>query len=285
LIVSATILDGRAIAVQVWAETRARAAELADAAGPRLAVVHLGDDPSAASYLRQIGRSFQANGLHVADVALPLATSQDQLEAELRRLSADAATHGILLQTPFPPGARLEAAVQQLAVEKDVEGLHPFNAGLLAQGRPRFVPTTPLAGLEILRRCGYDLVGKRVTVVGRSRILGLPLSLLAIQAHATVTVCHSRTADLAEATRSAEILLVATGRPGLVSGPMIRPGAVVIDFGTTYVGDHLSGDVEFESACQVASAITPVPGGVGPVTAAMLGRNLLQAAEAQLTAT
>jgi methylenetetrahydrofolate dehydrogenase (NADP+)/methenyltetrahydrofolate cyclohydrolase len=275
----ATILDGRAIAAQVWAETKEQAAALAERGiVPRLAVVHVGEDPSAASYLRQIGRSFRANGLELADVGLPEGASQAELEAELRKIGAEPETHGILLQAPLPKGLSLERAVEQVPVEKYVEGLHPLNAGLLAQGRPRYVPSTPLAGLEVLRRSGIEVAGKRVTVVGRSRVVGLPLTLLLIQGHATVTVCHTRTPDLGEATRAAEILCVAAGRAELVSGAMVRPGAVVVDFGASYVGDRMVGDVEFGPAAEMASAITPVPGGVGPVTAAMLGRSVLQAA-------
>lgn len=279
---TATLLDGRAIAAEIWAETSAATARHLARGGqtPRLVVARVGEDASSASYLRQITRSFGAAGLEVVTATLTADTSQADLEEALEKFNLDPATHGILLQAPLPSGLILERAVEQIAVEKDVEGLHPFNAGLLAQGRPRFTPSTPLAGLEVLRRSGVDLVGKRVTIVGRSRVVGLPLTLLAIQGHATVTVCHTRTADLAQATRSAEVLLVAAGRAGLVDGSMIGDGAVVIDFGTNYVGDRLRGDVEFESASQVASAITPVPGGVGPVTAAMLGRNLLAAAEA-----
>jgi methylenetetrahydrofolate dehydrogenase (NADP+) / methenyltetrahydrofolate cyclohydrolase len=280
---TARIIDGRAIAAAVWSETRERAEALRTRMGraPRLAVVRVGDDPSSGSYLRQIIRSFATAGLEVVDTPLNVETSQSELEGELRKISADPEADGILLQAPLPKGLVFERAVEQVAVERDVEGMHPTNAGLLAQGRPRFVPSTPLAGLEILRREGVELKGKRVTIVGRSRVVGLPLALLTIQAHGTVTVCHTRTVDLVEATRSAEVLLVAAGRAALVDGSMIRPQAIVVDFGTSYVGDKLVGDVDFESAREVAGAITPVPGGVGPVTAAMLGRNLVVAAESQ----
>jgi methylenetetrahydrofolate dehydrogenase (NADP+)/methenyltetrahydrofolate cyclohydrolase len=279
---TATVIDGRAIAAQVWEENRQRAAALFQRRGlvPRLVVVQVGDDPAAASYLRQISRSFRANGLEVETEVLAPGVSQAELEARLRAFEGDPRADGVLLQAPLPPGLSLERAVECLPVDKDVEGLHPLNAGLLAQGRPRFVPSTPLAGLELLRRAGIGIAGQRATIVGRSRVVGLPLALLAIQAHATVTVCHTRTPDLAEATRMAEILLVAAGRPELIDATMVRPGAVVVDFGTSYVGDRLVGDVQFDRVRQVASAITPVPGGVGPVTAAMLGRSLLDAAEA-----
>ncbi len=279
---TATVIDGRAIAAQVWEENRQRAAALFQRRDlvPRLVVVQVGDDPAAASYLRQISRSFRANGLQVEAEVLAPDVSQVELEARLRAFAGDPWTDGVLLQAPLPPGLSLERAVECLPVDKDVEGLHPLNAGLLAQGRPRFVPSTPLAGLELLRRAGIGIAERRVTIVGRSRVVGLPLALLAIQAHATVTVCHTRTPDLAAATRAAEVLLVAAGRPELIDATMVRPGAVVVDFGTSYVGDRLVGDVQFDSVRQVASAITPVPGGVGPVTAAMLGRSLLDAAEA-----
>ena len=188
---------------------------------------------------------------------------------------------GLLLQLPLPPGLQLEPLLEALPLEKDVEGLHPQHAGLLALGRPRFVPSTPLAGLAILERSGVELAGKLAVVVGRSPIVGRPMASLLLQADCTVVVCHSRTRDLASLCRQADLVVAATGRPGLIEAAMIKPGAVVVDFGTTLVDGQLVGDVVFEAAKQVAGAITPVPGGTGPVTTAMLGSNLLQAARAR----
>jgi methylenetetrahydrofolate dehydrogenase (NADP+)/methenyltetrahydrofolate cyclohydrolase len=186
------------------------------------------------------------------------------------------------VQLPLPPGLPSEPLLEAIPLEKDVEGLHPYHVGLLATGRPTFVPSTPLAGLQILRRSGVELAGRLAVIVGRGLVVGRPMANLLIGADCTVVVCHSRTVELAALTRQADILLAATGRGGLIRGDMLKPGAVVIDFGTSEVNGRLVGDVDFESASAVAAAITPVPGGTGPVTTAALARSLLEAARAQL---
>ena len=199
----------------------------------------------------------------------------------LADLGADPRIHGILLQLPLPAALKAEAMVEHLPLDKDLEGMHPYHVGRLALGRPTFIPSTPLAGLEILRRSEIELSGRLAVVVGRSAVIGRPLASLLLRADATVVTCHTRTPDLASLTRQADLLLAAAGRPRLIDGSMVKPGATVIDFGTSEVDGTLVGDVDFESVSTVAGAITPVPGGTGPVTTAMLGRNLLQAARQQ----
>jgi methylenetetrahydrofolate dehydrogenase (NADP+)/methenyltetrahydrofolate cyclohydrolase len=235
-------------------------------------------DPSAASYLRSIARAFERHGL-TAEIVAPDRPDEASVVVALARQASEAAVTGILLTLPLPAGISLDAVIRHLPVGKDVEGIHPWNAGLLAQGRPGIVPSTPRAGLEILKAAGIELSGKVAVIVGRSPIVGRPMAQLLIQENATVVTCHTRTVDLAGWTRRADILLLAAGRVGLVDGSMVKPGATVIDFGTNVVGGKLHGDADFESVSGVAGAITPVPGGVGPVTTAVLARNLLSLAE------
>ena len=234
--------------------------------------------------MRQISRSFANHGLSAEAITLADGVEQRTATETLRRLAADPSKHGLLLQLPLPVGLHSDPLLEAIPLEKDVEGLHPFHVGRLALGRPTFIPSTPLAGLEILRRSGVELAGRLAVVVGRGPVVGRPLASLLIGADCTVVVCHSRTAELAAVTRQAEVLLAATGRAGLIRGDMLKPGVVVIDFGTSEVDGRLVGDVDFESASAVAAAITPVPGGTGPVTTALLGRSLLEAARAQLEA-
>jgi methylenetetrahydrofolate dehydrogenase (NADP+) / methenyltetrahydrofolate cyclohydrolase len=241
-------------------------------------VVQAGDDPATGSYLRQIARSFERHGL---EVFLPTPASPDEASviARLDEVAADTSVTGILLTLPLPDGVCQDSVLVHLPLAKDVEGIHPSNAGLLAQGRSAMVPSTPRAGMEILAADGIDLTGKVAVVVGRSAIVGRPLAQLFIQANATVVTCHTRTVDLPAWTRRADVLLLAAGRAGLVDGSMVRPDATVIDFGTNVVGDRLVGDADFESVSEVAAAITPVPGGVGPVTTSVLARNLVELSE------
>lgn len=194
-------------------------------------------------------------------------------------MAADDAIHGILLTQPLPSPLRLDLALRHLPVGKDVEGIHPEHAGLLTQGQRTIVPSTPLAGIEILQAEGVELRGKHAVIVGRSQIVGRPLIQLLLAEHATVSVCHTRTPDLGEITRQADVLLVAAGRANLVTGSMVKPGAIVVDFGINMLGDKMVGDAEAESVAEVAGALTPVPGGVGPVTNAVLARNLVELAE------
>lgn len=197
----------------------------------------------------------------------------------LDEVAVDDAIHGILLTQPLPSPLRLDLALRHLPVGKDVEGIHPEHAGLLTQGRRTIVPSTPLAGIEILQAEGVELRGKHAVIVGRSQIVGRPLIQLLLAEHATVSVCHTRTPDLGEITRQADVLLVAAGRANLVTGSMVKPGAIVVDFGINMLGDKMVGDAEAESVAEVAGALTPVPGGVGPVTNAVLARSLVELAE------
>jgi methylenetetrahydrofolate dehydrogenase (NADP+)/methenyltetrahydrofolate cyclohydrolase len=260
---------------------------------PRLAIVQVVDDPAANAYLRSIERAFERHGLATVRHRLMLPSEQpldkaaldlespdqDALSALLVQLVADQGVNGILLTQPLPSPLRLDRAVEHLLPEKDVEGVHPQHVGALVQGQWGIVPSTPLAGLEILKAANIDLKGKHAVVVGRSQILGKPLIQLLLAENATVTVCHSRTVDLGSVTRQADVLLLATGRAGLVDGGMVKPGAVVIDFGINEVDGKLVGDAEAASVCEVADAYTPVPGGVGPVTTAVLARSLVELAE------
>jgi methylenetetrahydrofolate dehydrogenase (NADP+)/methenyltetrahydrofolate cyclohydrolase len=245
---------------------------------PCLAIVEAASDPAAAAYLRSIERAFERHGLSTVR-QVPEAVSDEALARLLHRLADDDAVHGILMTQPLPAPLSLDLALRHLPVSKDVEGVHPENAGLLAQGRRGIVPSTPLAGMEILKAAGVALQGASAVIVGRSPIVGRPLIQLLLQEHATVTVCHTRTRDLAAVTRGADVLLLAAGRANLVTGEMVKPGAVVIDFGINAIDDHLVGDADYTSVEAVAGAITPVPGGVGPVTTAVLARNLIDLAE------
>jgi methylenetetrahydrofolate dehydrogenase (NADP+)/methenyltetrahydrofolate cyclohydrolase len=279
---TARILDGRAIAASIWAEVEVAAADLAARGGPipHLAIFRIGDAPASVWYERQITRAFGRRGLGTSTVNLPSSTSESNAAARLRALAADPAVHAILLQLPLPAPLQSTPLIELLPRDKDLEGLHPYHAGRLALGRPTFIPSTPLAGLELLRRSAIELPGRLAVVVGRSPIVGRPLASLLIQSDCTVVVCHSRTRDLPGVVRQADLLLAATGHPNLIHGDMLKPGAVVLDFGTIEVEGRLVGDVDYDSAVQVASAITPVPGGVGPVTTAVLARNLVRAVEA-----
>ncbi len=277
----ARILDGRAIAAAITAEvadeTRRLRREWGEA--PGIAVVIAAGDPASAQYVRQIGRVFDRAGLRFARHDLDATVGTAEIVALVRQLGADPSIDGIIVQMPLPSGTDIAAVVAAIPPEKDVDGIHPLNAGRLATGAPdALVPATPLGGLEILRRSGIEIAGRHAVVVGRSNVVGKPFALLLLAANATVTVCHSRTPDLAEQTRRADILALATGRVGLVDGSMVKPGATVIDFGTNYVDGKLVGDADFDSVEAVAGAVTPVPGGTGPVTNAILLRNTLEAA-------
>jgi methylenetetrahydrofolate dehydrogenase (NADP+)/methenyltetrahydrofolate cyclohydrolase len=281
---TARVLDGRDIAAELWSEIEAEARALLERSGvvPKLAIVRVGDDPASEWYERQISKTFSTHGLAAEATVLPANISQSAVSDALQSLAADTTTHGLLLQLPLPAGLQSQPLVDAIPLPKDVEGLHPYHVGLLTLGRPRFIPSTPLAGVEILRRSGFELAGKLAVIVGRSPVIGRPLASLLVQADCTVVVCHSRTRVLASITRQADILLAAAGQPNLVTEEMVKLGAVVIDFGTSEVNGRLVGDVDFEAAREVAGAITPVPGGTGPVTTALLGRNMLQAAREQL---
>ncbi len=247
--------------------------------GPGLAIVRAGDDPASVWYANTLSKAAEKVGITPRVVVLPADVSQATFEETVRSLNQDADVHGIILQEPYPSHIDGERLVSLLDPNKDVDGVHPLNAGYHFLGTPRFIPATPLGGLLLLEAYDVPLRGAEAVVVGRSNIVGKPMALLLLNRHATVTVCHSRTRDLAAVTRRADILCVAVGRPGLITGEMLKPGAVVVDFGTNPVGDNLVGDVDFATAVEVAAKITPVPGGTGPVTTAVLLRNVLNAFE------
>jgi methylenetetrahydrofolate dehydrogenase (NADP+)/methenyltetrahydrofolate cyclohydrolase len=284
---AAAILDGKALADKVLAEIRAEVASLraATAAEPTLAVVLVGEDPASQIYVRNKKRAADGVGIASRDYLFPAGCSQAELGETLRGINADPAVHGILLQLPLPKGLDEAEVVAAIALAKDVDGLTPGSLGRLLAGSPALVPCTPAGCMAILDHHGVDLVGAEAVVVGRSRLVGKPLAQLLLARHATVTMCHTRTRDLAAHCRRADVLCVAAGRAGVVTGDMIKPGAVVIDIGITRLpSGKLAGDVDFAAASQVAGAITPVPGGIGPMTIAMLMRNTLLAATQQLRA-
>ena len=251
---------------------------------PTLAVLIVGRDAPSAVYLNQILRSCDKVGIVGRLVEVPGRASSGAVRGEIERLNADPLVAGVIVQMPLPKRIPLSTVIEALDPAKDIDGLHPRNAGLLTLGYEGFLPTTAHAAVELLKRSGIALAGKRVVVVGRSNVVGKPAALLLLRENATVTVCHSKTADLAHHVRDAEIVVVATGAPGLITGDMLSPGCVVVDVGINVVDGKLVGDVDFESASRVASAITPVPGGVGPVTNALLLTHLVRAAQDQAQA-
>ena len=287
----ATIIDGNAIAAEIRGEVAVRVRAHIEAGGavPHLAAVLVGDDAPSATYVRNKARACAEAGIDARTLTPSVDITQDALIDIVRGLNADPTVSGILVQLPLPPHIDERAITEAVDPDKDVDGLHPVNLGRLVQGQPHLVPATPAGVQQILLRTGNDPAGKRVVVVGRSTLVGKPLALLLGQkaegANATVTLAHTGTTDLAAVAREADILVVAAGRPNTVTAEMVRPGAVVIDVGTNRVDDatrkrgwRLTGDVEFEGVSQVAGAITPVPGGVGPMTIAMLLVNTLRAA-------
>jgi len=283
---SARILDGKAIAAQVEQQVAQDAAALTRAYGvaPALAAILVGDDPASAIYVRRKAEACGRAGLRSETFHLPATTSEAEILALLDDLNARADVHGILPQQPMPPQINPRTVFERVDPRKDVDGLGPENMAALFIGRPRLVPCTPAGIMVLLQHAGVDPAGAEAVVVGRSVIVGRPAAALLLNAHATVTWCHTKTPDLAAHTRRADILVVAAGRARLVTGQMVKPGAVVIDVGINRVGGRLVGDVDFASASEVAGWITPVPGGVGPMTIAMLLRNTVQAAAAQLRA-
>lgn len=281
---SARVIDGKKIAAEVREEIRQRVLRLkgTTAKVPGLAAVLVGDNPASASYVRSKTKACQEAGIFSRQLTPPGDIPQADLLAIIRELNADPAIHGILVQLPLPSDIDERTILEAVGPDKDVDGFTFGNIGRLVENQPRFVPCTPAGILELLDREGVAIKGKHAVVVGRSEIVGKPVAFLLLHRHATVTICHSRTADLGAETRRADILVAAAGRPRLVTGAMVKPGAVVIDVGINRLEGKLVGDVDFESASQVASAITPVPGGVGPMTVAMLLKNTLRAFEHSL---
>jgi methylenetetrahydrofolate dehydrogenase (NADP+) / methenyltetrahydrofolate cyclohydrolase len=280
---AAGIIDGKAIAQQVRAEVAEEVAAWVQAGNeaPGLATVLVGDDPASAVYVGGKQKASAEVGIAGFDHRLPADTPQDEVERLLGELNDDPRVSGILLQLPTPPQIDGGAMTELIRPEKDVDGLTPISTGMLVKGRPGLRPCTPAGVMELLRRHEVALEGAEAVVVGRSDLVGKPVSALLLAANATVTMCHSRTHDLAEVCRRADVLVAAVGRPRLVQGDWVKEGAVVIDVGVNRTDDGLVGDVDFASAAARARLITPVPGGVGPMTIAMLLRNTMRAARAQ----
>jgi methylenetetrahydrofolate dehydrogenase (NADP+)/methenyltetrahydrofolate cyclohydrolase len=279
---SATIIDGKARSEAVMNELAPRAKSLIErGVNPHLTVILVGDDPASRVYVKSKVKACQALGVRSTVATLPADTPESALLDKIDQLNNDDSVHAILVQLPLPEGFDERRIVQRVAPGKDVDVFHPLNAGKLLLGAPGFEPCTPKGIMALLDGIGYDPAGKNAVVVGRSNIVGKPITLMLLRRNATVTICHSRTPDLGAATRQADLLIAAVGKAGLITGDMIKPGAVVIDVGVNRVegSKKLRGDVDFDSAVKVAGAITPVPGGVGPMTIAMLMLNTLEAAE------
>ncbi len=290
---TAQILDGKAIALQIRHEVRLEVENLIQTSGvrPCLAAVLVGDDPASQVYVRNKEIACDKAGMESRLHRLPATTSTEALLDLLSELNLDETVHGILVQLPLPQQIDERRVLDAIRPSKDVDAFAPENVGLMSQGRPRYLPCTPHGVLQLLHRCHIPTSGKEVVVVGRSDIVGKPLVTMLLQksgpggssnANATVTCVHSQTTHMDEVLRRAEILIVAIGKPQFVKASMVRPGAVVIDVGINRLGDGIVGDVDFEGVCRVASAITPVPGGIGPLTIAMLLRNTLEAAKQSL---
>ena len=279
------LIDGKAIAATIQGKIGDAVARLVDNGhhAPGLAVVLVGEDPASQVYVRSKGKRTQEAGMRSYEYKLPATATQDELLAMVARLNADDAVDGILVQLPLPPQIDADTVIAAIDPAKDVDGFHPINAGRLATGLPALVPCTPLGSLLLLKSVRQDLSGLNAVIVGRSNIVGKPMALLLISQSCTVTVAHSKTRDLPALCRTADVLVAAVGRPEMIRGDWVRPGAIVIDVGINRIETpdgkgRLVGDVAFDEAASIAGAITPVPGGVGPMTIACLLRNTLQAA-------
>ena len=279
----ARLLEGGPIADEIRTAVAEDVASFTTANGrpPGLAVVIVGRDAPSTVYLERILRGCAKVGIDAEFVELEGEATEASVVATIRDLNADPTVDGVIVQMPLPPTIRLRSVVDAIDPAKDIDGIHPLNAGLLRLGYDGFLPATAHAAVEILRRSGIEIEGQDAVVIGRSPVVGMPAAFLLVKEDATVTVCHSRTRDLAAHVRRADIVVVAAGRPGLVTGAMLKPGAVVVDVGINVVDGKIVGDVDFASAVEVASAITPVPGGVGPLTNALLLTHLIRAAERQ----
>jgi len=284
---SATLLDGKALAARLRTELTGEAARLAETGvRPGLAVVLVGDDPASQIYVRNKTAACAQVGIKTFDHRLPATTTVDELLALVATLNADPAVDGILVQLPLPAGLDARRVLFAVDPRKDVDGIHPENVGRLLLGQPRFVACTPFGVMKLIAEAGLPLAGANAVVVGRSNMVGKPMAALLLGADATVTVCHSRTRDLAAVVARADLVVAAVGRAEMIRGDWIKPGAVVIDVGINRTAEgKLLGDVEFAAAAARASAITPVPGGVGPMTIAMLLANTITAAQARAALT
>lgn len=282
----ATIIDGKTIAAKIRRELSADI-ETLKAAGttPGLAVVLVGEDPASKVYVSMKEKACTDVGIFSDEHKLPADTSEAELLDLIAKLNADRKIHGILVQLPLPKQINTEKVLEAISPLKDVDGFHPYNVGRLLVGKPTFQPCTPYGVMVMLQEIGFDLSGKHVVVVGRSNIVGKPVAIMCLQQHATVTICHSRTKDLAEQVRAADVVIAAVGVPEMIKGEWIKPGAVVIDVGVNRVGEKkLVGDVEYAAAAERAAAITPVPGGVGPMTITMLLYNTVVSAKRSASA-
>lgn len=284
---SATILDGKSLSQEIRAEIAEQVAAMKASGGPTpcLAAVLVGDDPASQVYVRNKEKACEKAGMGSIMHRLPADTTTNQLLDLVAQLNADASIHGILIQLPLPKQIDETRVLDAVAPLKDVDAFHPENVGRIVQGRPRFLPCTPHGIQQLLLRNRIPIAGQNVTVVGRSEIVGKPMAIMFMQrgegGHATVTVCHSRTKDLPAVTRQADILVVAIGKAKFLTADMVKPGAVVIDVGINRTDDGLVGDVDFDAVKEIAGQITPVPGGVGPLTITMLLHNTLAAARLQ----
>ena len=279
-----SIIDGKAVSLAVKEELKARISELAGEGKriPCLAVIIVGDNPASRSYVRGKIKAAEFVGIDSRLIELPENVQEEVLLGKIAALNADPLVDGILVQLPLPAHICEDRVIDAISVEKDVDGFHPQNVAALWLGRPCIVPCTPKGIIHLIRSTGVEVSGRKAVVVGRSNIVGKPVAKLLLDLNATVTIAHSRTRDLAAFTREADILVAAVGRPRMITGDMVKPGAVVIDVGINRTEDgHLVGDVDFESASAVAGWITPVPGGVGPMTIAMLMQNTLEAYKAR----
>lgn len=277
----AQIIDGKAIAAKIRADLKASVAELgAQGVVPGLAVVLVGEDPASKVYVSMKEKACADVGIFSDEHKLSAETTEEELLALIANLNAAPKIHGILVQLPLPKQINTEKVLEAISPAKDVDGFHPYNVGRLMVGKPTFQPCTPYGVMVMLKETGIDLAGKNVVVVGRSNIVGKPVALMCLQQHATVTICHSRTKNLPEVVRGADVVIAAVGVPEMIKGEWIKEGAVVIDVGVNRVGDKkLTGDVEYAAAAERASAITPVPGGVGPMTITMLLYNTVDSAK------
>lgn len=278
---SARLLDGKVISGELRVQIAQRVSALKEKGiTPGLAVILVGDDPASQIYVRNKEKGCEQVGMHSVTIRMPADITQAALEGSIRELNADTTIHGILVQLPLPSHLDEASALAAIVPEKDVDGFHVENAGKLLNGLPGVVACTPQGAMEMLRRTGVDLNGKEAVVIGRSNIVGKPMAMLLLQANCTVTLCHSRTADLAAHTRRADVLVSAVGKPGFITADMVKPGAVVIDVGINRLeSGKVVGDVDFDGVKEVASWITPVPGGVGRMTITMLLKNTVDAAE------
>ncbi len=277
------IIDGKTIASQIKEEIKEKVQSLTSRSGKSigLAVVLVGENPASLVYVGQKEKACAEVGITSYKLSLPADITQEFLEEKVEELNQDPNVHGLLVQLPLPEHLNETAIIEKINPEKDVDGFHPLNIGRLVTGQQTFVPCTPQGVIELIERSGFPIEGKEAVVVGRSNIVGKPVALLLLHKHATVTICHTRTRDLSEVTRRADVLVVAAGRPRLVKGDMVKEGACVIDVGINRVEGKLVGDVDFEEVEKKAS-VTPVPGGVGPMTVAMLLKNTVLAFEKSL---